>query len=110
MLGVGTVLLASGLSVYTANVRVALAYLPALGSTTDAYRLTEALQSIAASKYALSRWPSSSAEAVTMMTDAWMHALLRSLIICVSLTGVLMVQGAQGFAHRPSTSKLVRKN
>ncbi|SCV71101.1 BQ2448_2689 [Microbotryum intermedium] len=73
--GASFLLLASGLSVYASNVRTALAYLPGLGgttTTTSQFRTTEALQSIAAS----------------------------NLIICVSLTGILALQAAQGHSDR----------
>ncbi|GAA5875965.1 hypothetical protein JCM1840_006234 [Sporobolomyces johnsonii] len=87
--GATFLLLASALSVYISNVLAALRYLPldqqpafdqtsGLGSALDnlgEVRLTEALQSVAASH----------------------------MIIAVSLTGVLMLQGAQGFADRPSS-------
>ncbi|GAA5934172.1 Shr3p [Sporobolomyces koalae] len=82
--GATFLLLVSALSVYISNVLAALRYLP-LSDLTPAYaasldslgqvRLTEALQSVAAS----------------------------NMIIAVSLTGVLMLQGAQGYADRPST-------
>ncbi|KWU43335.1 MFS general substrate transporter [Rhodotorula sp. JG-1b] len=80
-----SLLLASAAAVYTSNVLAALRYLPldlvrpgssfspaSLDSFSEA-KLTEALQSVAASH----------------------------MIIAVSLTGVLALQGAQGYAERP---------
>ncbi|GAA6001826.1 hypothetical protein JCM5350_005022 [Sporobolomyces pararoseus] len=82
--GATFLLLVSALSVYISNVLAALRYLPlsqqppfstASLDSLGATRLTEALQSVAAS----------------------------NMIIAVSLTGVLMLQGAQGYADRPTT-------
>ncbi|GAA5820610.1 hypothetical protein JCM10212_004096 [Sporobolomyces blumeae] len=87
--GATLLLLLSALSVYVSNVLAALRYLPlshdrlaspalpaaaSLDSLAEV-RLVEALQSVAASH----------------------------MIIAVSLTGVLMLQGAQGFADRPTS-------
>ncbi|GAA5831404.1 hypothetical protein JCM3766R1_001738 [Sporobolomyces carnicolor] len=82
--GATFLLLVSALSVYISNVLAALRYLPlselppfstASLDSLGQTRLTEALQSIAAS----------------------------NMIIAVSLTGVLMLQGAQGYADRRSS-------
>ncbi|GAA5913246.1 Shr3p [Sporobolomyces salmoneus] len=82
--GATFLLLVSALSVYVSNVLAALRYLPlsklppvptASLDSLGVTRLTEALQSIAAS----------------------------NMIIAVSLTGVLMLQGAQGYADRPTS-------
>ncbi|GAA6005312.1 hypothetical protein JCM11491_002654 [Sporobolomyces phaffii] len=82
--GATFLLLVSAASVYISNVLAALRYLPlsqlppfstASLDSLGQVRLTEALQSIAAS----------------------------NMIIAVSLTGVLMLQGAQGYADRPSS-------
>ncbi|GAA5975521.1 hypothetical protein JCM10908_005186 [Rhodotorula pacifica] len=88
-----SLLLASAAAVYTSNVLAALRYLPldlvaqpgsafspsSLDSFSEA-KLTEALQSVAASH----------------------------MIIAVSLTGVLALQGAQGYAERPIVDKPIR--
>ncbi|GAA6014744.1 hypothetical protein JCM8202_001646 [Rhodotorula sphaerocarpa] len=85
-----SLLLGSAVAVYTSNVLAALRYLPldrimpgsptfdpaGLDNLTE-LKLTEALQSVAASH----------------------------MIIAVSLTGVLALQGAQGYAERPHTDK-----
>ncbi|GAA5869521.1 hypothetical protein JCM16303_000498 [Sporobolomyces ruberrimus] len=85
--GATFLLLVSALSVYISNVLAALRYLPlsqlppfstAGLDQLGQVRLTEALQSIAAS----------------------------NMIIAVSLTGVLMLQGAQGYADRPTSIDL----
>ncbi|GAA5869647.1 hypothetical protein JCM3774_005503 [Rhodotorula dairenensis] len=87
-----SLLLASAAAVYTSNVLAALRYLPLdrvrpgstfTPSSLDSFsevKLTEALQSVAASH----------------------------MIIAVSLTGVLALQGAQGYAERPSLDKPIR--
>ncbi|KAK4051930.1 hypothetical protein OIV83_002635 [Microbotryomycetes sp. JL201] len=74
--GASLMLMISGLSVHTSNFRAALDYLPLPGtrvdSLVDSFKLKDALLTLASS----------------------------NMIIAVTLTGVLAIQSAQGFANR----------
>ncbi|ORY88835.1 Shr3 amino acid permease chaperone [Leucosporidium creatinivorum] len=73
--GATLMLLLSGVSVYLSNFRAALDYLPAEGASAavvDSFKTKDALLTLASS----------------------------NMIIAVSLTGVLALQGAQGFSDR----------
>ena len=123
------VLLLSALTVYTSNVLAALRFLPldalppssffpsidpvttlarvrsVAGGNLGPVRLVEALQSVAASHMIIAvRRPLALSLSLSLLVQ---HALTHSLSPSstqVSLTGVLAIQGAQGWAERPSST------
>lgn len=123
------VLLLSALTVYTSNVLAALRFLPldalppssffpsvdpvttlarvksVAGGNLGPVRLVEALQSVAASHMIIAvRRPLALCLSLSLLVQ---HPLTHSLSPSstqVSLTGVLAIQGAQGWAERPSST------
>lgn len=108
------VLLASAAAVYTSNVLAALRYLPldlvrpgssfspaSLNRFSEA-KLTEALQSVAASHMIIAVSLSLSLHGLgTFRLSIDTRHRSASARLQVSLTGVLALQGAQGYAERP---------
>ncbi|BGP14761.1 hypothetical protein JCM10213_004300 [Rhodosporidiobolus nylandii] len=97
--GATLLLLTSALSVYSANVLAALRYLP-LDRLTPGSPARDALEKTAGLAGALDTFSGE-----VRLVEALQCVGASHMIIAVSLTGVLALQGAQGWAERTTAGK-----